>query len=144
MRTTQKQIEDRYGDHGITLYAYREGWDNCSLVIAYGLFRIIQSLTTMWFISEKDILIVHYLAKTRGRFETLQQRCHKLAFELLQLKLCGERGHKSTNLRILLKAPLPPNHWPLEINVSVSEALFVLFFPETMLVDLQIKAEAPL
>ena len=34
----------------------------------------------MLFISERDILIVHYLAKTRGRFETLQQRCHKLAF----------------------------------------------------------------
>ena len=34
----------------------------------------------MLFISERDILIVHYLGKTRGRFETLQQRCHKLAF----------------------------------------------------------------
>ena len=43
-------------------------------------FFIIQSLTTMWFISERDILIVHYLAKTRGWFEALQQRCHKLAF----------------------------------------------------------------
>ena len=50
------------------------------MVIAFGLFRIIQSLTTMLFISERDILIVHYLAKTRGQFETLQQRCHKLAF----------------------------------------------------------------
>ena len=34
----------------------------------------------MLFISERDILIAHYLAKTGGRFETLQQRCHKLAF----------------------------------------------------------------
>ena len=32
-------------------------------------FRIIQSLTTMWFIAERDILIVHYLANTSGRFE---------------------------------------------------------------------------
>ena len=62
------------------VYSYLERWDNYSLVIAYDLFHIIQSLTTMWFISERDILIVHYLAKTRGPFETLQQRCHKLAF----------------------------------------------------------------
>ena len=55
-------------------------WDFYSLVIAYGLFGIIQSLTTIWFIYWRDILIVHYLAKTRGRFETDQQRCHKPAF----------------------------------------------------------------
>ena len=35
---------------------------------------------TNLFISERDILIVHYLAKTGGQFETLQQRCRKLAF----------------------------------------------------------------
>ena len=34
----------------------------------------------MLFILERDILIVHYPAKTCGWFETLQQRCHKLAF----------------------------------------------------------------
>ena len=49
-------------------------------IIVHWFLHVIQSLTTMWFISDRDILIVHYLAKTRGRFETHQQRCNKLAF----------------------------------------------------------------
>ena len=69
------------------------------MVIAFGFFRIIQSLTTMLFISERDILIVHYLAKTRGQFETLQQRCHKLAFFFgSNLVEKGVQNHKSSDV----------------------------------------------
>ena len=46
-----------------------------------------------------DDHVVHYLAKTRGRFETLQQRCHKLAFFFgSNLAEKGVQNHKSSDV----------------------------------------------
>ena len=50
----------------------------------------------MWCISEKDILIVHYLGKTRGRVETPQQRC--LSFFGSNLGEKGAQQRKSLDV----------------------------------------------
>ena len=111
--------------------SYREAWGICSLVIAYGLFRIIQSLTTMWFISVKDTLIVHYLAKTRGWFETSTKMSQASILSFFSSNLAEKRVQmrKSSDFAEGLSAIKSLKCLgPSEINVSVSEALFVLFF----------------
>ena len=73
-------------------------WLLCMVFFAHYPITI-QLLMTMLFISERDILIVHYLAKTRGRFEMFQKRCHKLAFFFgSNLAEKGVRNRKSSDV----------------------------------------------
>ena len=61
-------------------------------------------------------MIVHYLAKTCGRFEALQQRCHKLAFFGSNLAEKGVQNHKCSDVT---EGPSATNSLNLSSNEDV-------------------------
>ena len=86
----------------------------------------------MWFISERDILIVHYLAKTRVRFDkasTKMSQASILSFFSSNLAEKGAQKHKSSDFS---EGPSATKSLkclgPSEINMSASEALFLFFW----------------